>query len=72
MPHYSTDQAAQRLGVPLELVEDAIEHILATHPDHPGIDGVVFYSGGRDMSRVRITERVLHQVLALTGQAAAS
>lgn len=70
--HYSTDQAAQRLKVPRDVVEDAIEQILLAHPDHPGIDGVVFFCGERDMSRVRITERVLQHVRSLTGQAQAS
>ncbi|MCI0687693.1 MAG: hypothetical protein L0Y54_10720 [Sporichthyaceae bacterium] len=76
MPHYTTAQAAQRLGLPREQVEDAIVQILLNHPDRPGIDGVIFYSGEysgeRDMSRVRITERALQHVRTLTGQAAAS
>ena len=72
MRHYTTAQAAKRLGITREQVEDAIAQILMAHPGLPGIDGMVLFSGKRDMSTVRITDRVLRYVRAVvTGVAPA-
>jgi hypothetical protein len=62
MPQYTTAQAAKRLGLSREQVEDAIVRILMAYPGLPGIDGMISFSGKRDMSTVRITERVLRYV----------
>ena len=65
MRHYTTAQAAKRLGITREQVEDAIAQILMAHPGLPGIDGMGLFSGKRDMSTVRITDRVLRYVRAV-------
>lgn len=62
MPQYTTAQAAKRLGLSREQVEDAIVRILMAYPGLPGIDGMISFSGKRDMSTVRITDRVLRYV----------
>lgn len=62
MPRMTTTEAAQRLGLTRQQVEDAIERILLGHPGYPGIDGVISFADGRDMSTVRINRRVLREV----------
>jgi len=65
MPHYTTAEAAKRLGLSREQVEDAIVRILMAHPGLPGIDGIISFAGKRDLSTVRITDRVLRYVRAV-------
>ncbi|HKA67756.1 MAG TPA: hypothetical protein VKG85_01425 [Actinomycetes bacterium] len=62
MPQYTTAQAAKRLGLSREQVEDAIVRILMAHPGLPGIDGMISLTGKRDMSTVRVAERVLRYI----------
>lgn len=65
MPQYTTAQAAKRLGLSREQVEDAIVRILMAYPGLPGIDGMISLTDKRDMSTVRITERVLRYIRAV-------
>lgn len=64
MPQYTTAQAAKRLGLSRDQVEDAIVRILMAHPGLPGIDGMISLAGKRDMSTVRVAERVLRYIRA--------